>query len=83
MIANWMDMLNAYCIMQEGGDAGFHLLVDKRLQEYVDSLAEFSQMEPNASLYEELAYRLGGPNGIKRIAGLCLVPSENPTAKEE
>lgn len=72
IIANWMDILNAYCVLQEEGVLKVSLVVERSLQEYVDAVAEFSRMEPDASLYEELAYRLGGPNGIKRTAITCL-----------
>lgn len=46
------------------------LVVDKRLQKYVDSVVKFSQAEPDASRFEELAYILGGPYGVQGIANI-------------
>lgn len=65
-----LDLLNAHCILEEGGNTGLQLVVDKRVQKYVDSLVEFSKMEPGASLYEELAYRLGGPLGMRQVGDI-------------
>ena len=60
MITDWMSWLNAYCILQEEGVLKMELVVDKCLQKYVDSVGRFSRADPDASLYEELAYILGG-----------------------
>lgn len=69
-ITDWMSWLNAYCILQEEGVLKMELVVDKRLQKYVDAVVKFSQMEPDASRYEELAYILGGPYGVQQIANI-------------
>lgn len=70
MLPDWMSWLNAYCILQEGGNKAMDLVVDRRLQKYVDTVVKFSQMEPDAQLYEELACILGGPYGYKQVANL-------------
>lgn len=81
-ITDWISWLNAYCILQEEGVLKMELVVDKRLQKYVDSVVKFSQAEPDASRFEELAYILGGPYGVQGIANIIAtmpIVEDSPT----
>lgn len=79
-ISDWMSWLNIYCILQEEGLTKMELVVDKRLQKYVDTVVKFSQREPDAALYEEMAYILGGPHGVQQIANI--IAEEMPTPED-